>query len=61
MNTNRPILFIGLVVIALIVATITQLKKEEPIAPKTVPSSHEDSGMNAEEQERLMRKIGYVM
>jgi hypothetical protein len=61
MNTNRPILLAGLMVIALIAATITQLQKDEPIPPKAAPSSDNDSGMDAAEQERMMRKIGYVM
>tara|TARA_B100000530_G_scaffold300888_1_gene221887 strand:+ start:587 stop:772 length:186 start_codon:yes stop_codon:yes gene_type:complete len=61
MNTNRPILLAGLMVIALIVAVVTQLKKEEPEHQETAPSSNGDSGMNEAEQEKLMRKIGYVM
>ena len=61
MNTNRPILLAGLLVIALIAVVVSQLQKEESAHQEVAPSSNGDSGMNDAEQEKLMRKIGYVM
>jgi hypothetical protein len=51
----------GLAVLALIAAAFFQFQQHTDEVRVAPPSTGGDSGMDETEQERLMRKIGYIM